>query len=160
MKLVSPALLIEALSVRYPDSSTLFAPDVFADFVVEYAKDFGFDLPIVDVLRAQGLSPTGRKPSQPEYQHLRPSAAPIWPCVPDKTPRQHPLVECSETQPGPPRPFFDTTTRPMRTEHVSVDDKGNVTYSGITRAPRKACRPFPHDFAQGVCIYCGVVKLS
>lgn len=146
MKLVSPALLIEALSVRYPDSSMLFAPDVFADFVVEYAAAEGFDLPIVDVLRAQGLSPTGRKPSQPEYQHLRPSTAP--------------MRECSETQPGPPRPFFDTTTRPMRTEHVSVDDKGNVTYSGITRAPRKACRPFPHDFAQGVCIYCGVVKLS
>lgn len=147
MKLISPALLIEALSVRYPDSSMLFAPDVFADFVVEYAAAEGFDLPIVDVLRAQGLSPTGRKPSQPEYQHLRPSTAP--------------MRECSETQPGLPRPFlaygrFKAKGHPQnlpkkRKQHKAKDDKPYVW---------PACRPWGHEFEVGKpnCTDCGAPK--
>lgn len=142
MKLVSPALLIEALSVRYPDSSALFAPDVFADFVVEYAKDGGFDIPIVEVMRAQGLSPTGRKPSQPQYQDLPP-------------------IECSETQPGPPRPFFaqgrfrakghPQNLPKERKQHKAKDDKPYVW---------PACRPWGHEFEDGKpnCTDCGAPK--
>lgn len=137
MKLISPALLIEALAVRFPDCAELYSPEIFADFVTDYAKDSGFDVPmahvlhshdtgtpsIADVLRAQGLSPTGRLPSQPEYQHLRPSTAPVWQCVADKTLR-------------PGAPVYDSDLRPMRTEHVSVDGNGVYTYSGTTRGPR------------------------
>lgn len=72
MKLISPALLIEALAVRYPDSSMLFAPDVFADFVVEYAKDNGFDVPYSDVVKDLDVKSFG------------PSALPMWPCPADQ----------------------------------------------------------------------------
>lgn len=72
MKLISPALLIEALAVRYPDSSMLFAPDVFADFVVEYAKDNGFDVPYSDAVKDLDVKAFG------------PSSAPMWPCPADQ----------------------------------------------------------------------------
>jgi hypothetical protein len=133
MKLISPALLIEALALRYTDSNTLLSAEVFADFVTDYAKEEGFDIPgaevvkahypaeparaaadiYLDTLRAQGLSPTGRRPSQPEFQSLRPSTRPMW--------------ECSETQPGPAKPFISLTARCAVEAHTWVVYTDHVT---------------------------------
>lgn len=44
---------------------------------------------LAPIYKSDDLSPTGRKPSQPEYQSLRPSSFPKWECRGDSTPRQH-----------------------------------------------------------------------
>jgi hypothetical protein len=49
MKLVSPALLIEALAARW-NSDDKPEMEIVADFITDYAKDSGFDIPLKIVL--------------------------------------------------------------------------------------------------------------
>lgn len=77
MKLVSPALLIEALSVRFP--SAAMAPcelEDVCDFITEYATDQGIDLPLKLVIGqmtegADLFNPASDTPLSPEqYRRL------------------------------------------------------------------------------------------
>lgn len=91
--------ILAKLAQDFPDTAKTYSPEVFADWLAKYQWE-AFEQhqldkpyrhrgssPLSISTGLKGLSPTGRKPSQPEYQSLRPSSLPKWECVGDSTPR-------------------------------------------------------------------------
>lgn len=93
------------------------------------------------IYKSDDLSPTGRRPSQPELQHL--------PRAPGVTPERAKELLDQYRDTFPPsygfRNFpcraidlasgvdYSVEQHPIQADHASVDDKGNVTWSGIRR---------------------------
>lgn len=168
-------LILAQLAEDFPDTAKTYSAEVFADWLTNLSKQYmeAFNTPqrnstITAELRQRGLSPTGRRPSQPELQSL--PAAPFkygdfldfgQPLVPltdteievVKARAKELLQQYRETladtaHPGVFRNFpcvaidlasgsdYSFKQHPIRANHASVDDKGNVSVSVLGSWPK------------------------
>lgn len=147
--------IIAKLAQAFPDSGALMSVECFADWLTKYQRgtaDAYWEEALPN-FPFRTLSPTGRRPSQPELQHLpRSYQLPAIKMTEERVKEllqqyrdTFPVISAPWLAPGGFRNFpcvavdlasgvdYSVEQHPIQADHASVDDKGNVTWSGIRR---------------------------
>lgn len=107
------AEIIALLKIALRNLTAVALPSEERDYAVEVLKEVGSSVPGL-------LSPTGRKPSQPEYQSFSPSSLPKWDCSGDSRPRPH--------------SFYNKDRQPVDVYKSTAEQVFQQSYSAIRKA--------------------------